>query len=445
MRNTTRRAATVFIFITVLIDMLTFGMIGPVLPKLIASFVGYNYASAAEIIGIFATVWALMQFFCSPLLGMLSDRIGRRPVILVSNAVAVVDFAIMALAPNLWWLFAGRVLSGIASSNITAASAYIADVTPPEKRAAAFGMLGSAFGLGFVLGPAVGGLVGNVNPRLAFWAAAAFALLNTLYGLFVLPESLPRERRTPRLEWKRANPVGSLKLLRSHHELWGLTWVNFITYLAHEVFPNIWVIYCIAAFGWSTGSIGLTLALVGTVAAVNQATMIGPVVKRLGERRTLLASLVLAAIGLDADGNEQRLHLLDRRSHHLAADVSSIVASLDDPARQRVRAGRASGRARIGARHLDVDRTVALHADLRAVRGAVAVTRSDRRALVFGGAALCWVAPSRLARHLTRGRRGITGARARAADLCGELSEGDDRLDHARFGEPPIDAGDFVD
>ncbi len=302
MRNTTRTPATVFIFITVLIDMLTFGMIGPVLPKLIASFVGYNYASAAEIIGIFATVWALMQFFCSPLLGMLSDRIGRRPVILVSNAVAVVDFAILALAPNLWWLFAGRVLSGIASSNITAASAYIADVTPPEKRAAAFGMLGSAFGLGFVLGPAVGGLVGNVNPRLTFWAAAAFALLNTLYGLFVLPESLPRERRTPRLEWKRANPVGSLKLLRSHHELWGLTWVNFITYVAHEVFPNIWVIYCIAAFGWSTGSIGLTLALVGTVAAVNQATMIGPVVKRLGERRTLLASLALAVIGLGLMG-----------------------------------------------------------------------------------------------------------------------------------------------
>jgi MFS transporter, DHA1 family, tetracycline resistance protein len=298
MLNTTRRAATVFIFVTVLIDMVTFGMIGPVLPKLIASFVGNNYASAAEIIGIFATVWALMQFFCSPLLGMLSDRIGRRPVILVSNAVAAVDFAIMALAPNLWWLFAGRVLSGIASSNITAASAYIADVTPPEKRAAAFGMLGSAFGLGFVLGPAIGGLAGNINPRLAFWVAAAFALLNTLYGLFVLPESLPRERRTPRLEWKRANPVGSLKLLRSHHELWGLTWVNFITYVGHEVLPNVWVIYCIAAFGWSTGSIGLTLTLVGTIAAINQATMIGPVVKLLGERRTLLASLVLAAIGL---------------------------------------------------------------------------------------------------------------------------------------------------
>ncbi len=149
-----------------------------------------------------------------------------------------------------------------------------------------------------MIGPAIGGLVGNSNPRLAFWAAAAAALLNTLYGLVVLPESLPKERRTPRLEWKRANPVGSLRLLRSHHELWGLTLVNFITYVAHEVFPNIWVIYCIAAFGWSTGSIGLTLALVGTIAAINQATMVGPVVKRLGERLTLLLSLVIAVAGL---------------------------------------------------------------------------------------------------------------------------------------------------
>jgi DHA1 family tetracycline resistance protein-like MFS transporter len=299
MRNgSARPGATIFIFVTVLIDMLTFGMIGPVLPKLIASFVRNDFAHAAQIIGLFATVWALMQFFCSPLLGMLSDRVGRRPVILLSNAVTVVDYAIMAIAPNLWWLFAARVLSGIATANMTAASAYIADVTAPEKRAAAFGMIGSAFGLGFVLGPAIGGIVGNVNPRLTFWVAAGFALLNTLYGLFVLPESLSPEHRIKRLEWKRANPLGSLRLLRSHHELWGLTWVNFITYVAHEVFPNIWVIYCIAAFNWSTGSVGLTLALVGIVAAINQATMVRPVVARLGERRTLLASLALAVIGL---------------------------------------------------------------------------------------------------------------------------------------------------
>ncbi|HET6275767.1 MAG TPA: TCR/Tet family MFS transporter [Candidatus Cybelea sp.] len=310
MVDRTRRAATIFIFVTVLIDMVTFGMIGPVLPKLIAGFVGNDYAWAAEIIGLFATVWALMQFFCSPLLGMLSDRVGRRPVILLSNAITVIDYAIMALAPNLWWLFAGRILSGITTSNMTAASAYIADVTPPEKRASAFGILGSAFGLGFVLGPAIGGLVGNVNPRLTFWAAALFALLNALYGLFVLPESLPRERRAPRLEWKRVNPVGSLRLLRSHHELWGLTWVNFITYVGHEVLPNVWVIYCIAVFGWSTGSIGLTLTLVGTISTINQLTMIGPVVKRLGERRTLLASLLVAAAGLALMGTNNGILFL---------------------------------------------------------------------------------------------------------------------------------------
>jgi MFS transporter, DHA1 family, tetracycline resistance protein len=300
--NGARRGATIFIFVTVLIDMLTFGMIGPVLPKLIAGFVGNDYAHAAEVIGLFATVWAVMQFFASPFLGMLSDKVGRRPVILLSNAVGVVDLAIMALAPNLWWLFAGRVLSGVASGNMTAASAYIADVTPPEKRAAAFGTIGSAFGLGFMLGPAIGGVVGNINPRLTFWAAAAFALINLLYGLLVLPESLPRERRTARIEWKRANPVGSLRMLRSHHELWGLSWVNLVTYIGHEVFPNVWVIFCIAAFGWSTGSIGLTLTLVGAVAAVNQATLVGPVVKRFGERRTLLASLVVAIIGLGLMG-----------------------------------------------------------------------------------------------------------------------------------------------
>jgi len=317
-QNNARRGATIFIFVTVLIDMMTFGMIGPVLPKLIASFVGYNFAHAATVIGLFATVWALMQFFCSPLLGMLSDRVGRRPVILLSNAVTAVDYAIMALAPNLGWLFAGRVLSGIATANMTAAAAYVADITPPEKRAAAFGMLGSAFGLGFVLGPAIGGVIGNFNPRLTFWGAVVFALLNTLYGVFVLPESLAPEDRTKRIEWKRANPIGSLALLRSHHELWGLTWMNFITYLGHEVFPNIWVIYCIAAFGWSTGSIGLTLALIGTIAAVNQATMVRPVIARFGERRTLLVSLGISVVGLALMGADNGILFL----------VAAVIVSL---------------------------------------------------------------------------------------------------------------------
>lgn len=305
-----RSAATAFIFITVMLDMLTFGMIGPVLPKLIAGFVGGNMSNAALVIGIFATVWALMQFFASPMMGMLSDRIGRRPVILISNAVTALDYAIMAVAPNLGWLFAGRVLSGIATANMTAASAYVADVTPPEKRAKAFGVLGSAFGVGFILGPAIGGLVGNGNPRLAFWAAAACSLLNALYGIFVLPESLPADRRTKRLQWKRANPLGSLKLLRSHHELWALTWMNFVSYLAHEVYPNVWVIYCIAVFGWNTGSIGLTLTAVGVLTLINQAMLVGPVVAKFGERRVLLASLVLAAGGTALMGTDNGIVFL---------------------------------------------------------------------------------------------------------------------------------------
>jgi DHA1 family tetracycline resistance protein-like MFS transporter len=296
--NGARNGAAIFIFITVLLDMLAFGMVGPVLPKLIAGFVGNNYSHAAEIIGLFATAWALMQFVCAPLLGMISDRIGRRPVILIANAVSVLDFAIMAVAPNLWWLFIGRIISGMASANLATATAYIADVTAPENRARAFGLIGSAFGLGFVLGPAIGGIVGVVNPRWAFWGAAIAALINTSYGLFVLPESLPREKRTAHLEWRRANPLGSLRLLRSHRELFGLSAMSFITNVGHEVFPNIWVIYCIAAFGWSTGQVGLTLALIGVVAAINQATMVGPIVAKFGERKVLLASLAIGAIGL---------------------------------------------------------------------------------------------------------------------------------------------------
>ena len=209
--NAARAGATVFIFVTVLIDMLTFGMIGPVLPKLIAGFVGNDYAHAAEVIGLFATAWAAMQFFCSPLLGMISDR-DRPPTrhldLQCRHRRRLRDHG--ARAESLVALCGPRAFRDRDREYDATASAYIADVTPPEKRAAAFGMIGSAFGLGFVLGPAIGGAVGTIDPRLTFWAAAGFALLNTLYGLFVLPESLPRERRTARLEWKRANPLGSL-------------------------------------------------------------------------------------------------------------------------------------------------------------------------------------------------------------------------------------------
>jgi len=220
-----RRAAVIFIFITVVIDVLGFGIIIPVLPKLVQQFMGGDAAKGATMFGLFGTVWALMQFFFSPLLGAVSDRFGRRPVILISCFGLGLDYIVMALAPNIGWLLFGRILSGICASSFTTAGAYIADVSPPEKRAAGYGMLGAAFGVGFVLGPALGGLLGNIDPRLPFWGAAALALINASYGLLVLPESLPPEKRDV-FSWKRANPLGSLKLLRSHPDLLGLASIN---------------------------------------------------------------------------------------------------------------------------------------------------------------------------------------------------------------------------
>ncbi|MDQ1450845.1 MAG: transporter, family, tetracycline resistance protein, partial [Acidobacteriaceae bacterium] len=237
-----RRAAAAFIFVTITLDMLAMGMIAPVLPQLITSFMGNNTASGAEMFGIFGTVWAVMQFGFSPLLGSLSDRFGRRPVVLLSNFGLGVDYLVMAMAPTLAWLFVGRVVSGITSASIPTAMAYIADVTDPKKRAEAFGMVSAAFGLGFVLGPALGGVLGNVSPRLPFWVAGGMSLLNAMYGLFVLPESLPREHRGI-FSWKQANPLGSLTLLRRHRELFGMGCVLLLSYLTQQSLVNTWVLY----------------------------------------------------------------------------------------------------------------------------------------------------------------------------------------------------------
>lgn len=292
----TRGAAVAFIFVTILLDMLALGLIMPILPKLVESFVNNDTASAARMFGLFGTGWALMQFFFSPVLGGLSDRFGRRPVVLLSNLGLALDYVLMALAPSLIWLFIGRMISGITSASISTAFAYIADVTPPERRAAMFGKVGVAFGAGFILGPAIGGLLGGMDPRLPFWVAAGLSFANTLYGLLILPESLPRERRSP-FRWKSANPLGALHLLRSDRVLAGLSVVNFIAQLAHVVLPSTFVLYATYRYGWDTTTVGLTLAIVGICAMIVQGAAIGSIVKRFGEQRTLLLGLGFGAAG----------------------------------------------------------------------------------------------------------------------------------------------------
>jgi DHA1 family tetracycline resistance protein-like MFS transporter len=291
-----RNATVAFIFVTILLDMMALGVIIPVLPKLIESFVDNDTASAARIFGLFGTAWALMQFLFSPVLGGLSDRFGRRPVVLLSNFGLSADYVLMALAPSLVWLFVGRLISGITSASISTAFAYIADTTEPEKRAAYFGKIGVAFGAGFILGPALGGLLGDYSARLPFWVAAGLSLLNGLYGLFILPESLPPDRRAP-FRWKSANPVGMVHLLRSSRILAGLQISNFFSQLAHVVLPSTFVLYATYRYGWDVGMVGLTLAIVGVCSMVVQGTAIGPIVKRLGERNALLLGLAFGSVG----------------------------------------------------------------------------------------------------------------------------------------------------
>jgi MFS transporter, DHA1 family, tetracycline resistance protein len=291
-----RSGAVAFIFITLLLDMFALGLIMPILPKLVESFVANDTASAARIFGLFGTAWALMQFFFSPVLGGLSDRFGRRPVVLLSNFGLALDYVLMALAPSLLWLFIGRLISGITSASVSTAFAYIADITPPEKRAAVFGKIGVAFGAGFILGPAVGGLLGGEDPRLPFWVAAGLSFANTLYGLLILPESLPPERRSP-FRWRSANPLGALSLLGSDRVLTGLSVVNFVAQLAHVVLPSTFVLYATYRYGWTSSTVGLTLAMVGICSMVVQGAAIGPIVTRFGERRALLLGLGFGAAG----------------------------------------------------------------------------------------------------------------------------------------------------
>ncbi len=290
------QAGFIFIFVTVLLDMLSIGIVIPVLPKLVVDFMGGNTERAAEIFGLFGTGWALAQFLFSPVQGALSDAFGRRPVIVISNFGVGLDYVLMALAPTVAWLFVGRVISGITAASISTAYAYVADVTPPEKRAARFGLLGAAFGAGFVFGPALGGLAGSISPRLPFWIAAGLSLANACYGLLVLPESLPHSRRVA-FSGRRASPFGALAFLRLQANLFGLAWVNFLSNLAHAVLPSIGVLYMLYRYGWDQRTVGLTLAGVGVASIIVQGGVVGQVTKRIGERATLMLGVAFGVAG----------------------------------------------------------------------------------------------------------------------------------------------------
>lgn len=295
-RLRTKRAALAFIFVTAVLDIVAMGIVIPVLPRLIEGFVGSN-AQAGWINGVFIALWAGMQFICSPIIGSLSDQYGRRPVILISCFGLAADYVLMALAPSLWWLAVGRMIAGITSSSFTTVYAYMADITEPEKRARGYGLIGAAFSGGFVLGPVLGGLLGDFDPRLPFWVAAALSGVAFLYGWLVLPESLPVEKRM-KFSWARANPVGALILLRRHTELAGLSVVNFLLYFSHHVFPAVFVLYAGYRYGWGPREVGLLLAMVGVLDMLVQGVLVGKFVQRMGDRATMVLGLFGGTIGI---------------------------------------------------------------------------------------------------------------------------------------------------
>jgi DHA1 family tetracycline resistance protein-like MFS transporter len=296
-----RKPAVAFILVTLMLDVLGIGLIIPILPRLIESFAHHDVVTASRLYGALGALYALMQFICAPIIGSLSDRFGRRKVILASLFAYAADYVILIFAPNISWLFVGRILTGITGANFSAAMAYIADVSPPEKRAANFGMMGAAFGLGFIAGPAIGGLLGKhgifgIDPlRAPFVAAGCLTLVNWMYGCFVLPESLAPENRRP-FSWARSNPVGALRAFRSHPAAIELATTYFLLNLAHQVFPATWVLYTEYRYKWDTFQTGLSLTVVGVVVAVVQGGLTRIAVAKLGERKTILMGMTISTL-----------------------------------------------------------------------------------------------------------------------------------------------------
>ncbi len=291
-----QRAAVAFIFLTVALDMLALGMIAPVLPLLVEGFVGGSAIKTAGVIGLFGTVFATMQFFFSPVLGSLSDRFGRRPVVLLSNLGLGLDYVLMALAPSIHVLLIGRILSGITASSVPTAQAYMSDITPRERRAAAFGMLQAAFGFGFIVGPALGGWLAGFHPRLPFWVSAALSLLNATYGFFVLPESLALEHRSP-FSWRRANPVGSIRMLSRTRTLLVLAGVLLLGYIAQNSLLNVYVLYTDFRYHWNSRAIGLSLAALGAITILYGLVLVRRASKLVGDSRAVRLGLLGGGIG----------------------------------------------------------------------------------------------------------------------------------------------------
>ena len=290
------RFATVFIFATVLIDMIGIGLIWPVVPALLEDVGHVDLAQATVYGGWMFAAFSLAQFLSGPLVGNLSDAYGRRPLLLLAIGGLAIDYVVTALAPTIWLLFVGRAVAGLCGSSYIVANAYLTDVTPPDQRARAFGMIGAAFGLGFVIGPAIGGLLGEFGPRVPFWAAAALAGANFVLGAIVLPESLPPERRRP-FQWRRANPLSILKVFRGYPTVLPLASILTLYHFAGSVYPTLWSFWGIAAFGWSEAMIGATLALFGILAATVEGGLSGPLVRHLGEHRLIVIGLSVGMIG----------------------------------------------------------------------------------------------------------------------------------------------------
>lgn len=298
---TDRKPALKFIFITLVLDLLGIGIIVPILPALVEEMKGEGVQGATMTYGVLLAVYSLMQFLFAPLMGSLSDRFGRRPVLLVSLFGAGLDYFLLALAPNLLWFFIGRVIAGISGANFSAATAYIADVSPPEKRAANFGLVGAAFGLGFAIGPFVGGYLSTIGSpefglRLPFYVAGTLTLINWFYGLLVLPESLKPENRRA-FSWGRSNPVGSLLAMRRYPMVLGLAFSYFLISVAHQVYPSTWILYVDYRFGWTIKQGSMSLALVGLMAAIVQGVLSRRLIPMWGERKSALIALVINVIG----------------------------------------------------------------------------------------------------------------------------------------------------